>query len=223
MIQKMLSPWEGQQQVAPKMFHLNDFMLPQWGSFGGAPYCIDWEPDGTNYGLFAFDCNVGKQMFFTQEAPSLATTIVEEYQKEWGADCVMPASMLYQQLCSKQAWREERGGMFHDAKKNGEYPLGEQVQGPQQPGGRPPLYLGREDMRAGARLFVVMIATLEMVLKDISADVAVRRGHRGDFASALKLLEQVVLPKHFGLLFDRPLFDDYQAVQPALSWEAFQE
>ena len=76
-------------------------------------------------------------------------------------------------------------------------------------------------MKPGAQLFVLMIATLEMVLKDVSADVAVRRGNKRDFIAAVKLLEEAVLPQYFGIAFGQPLFENYDSLEPVLGWDAF--
>ena len=221
MIQKKLAPWQGAMPQMPAQFNLSSFMMPQWGAFRGAPYCMDWDPDSTSYGLFGFDCNLGRQNFYNTDPPSLITTLVEKYQKEVGADCFMPTSLLYGQLRGNTAWRKARRMTMHEAKKNGHYPLGQQVQGPQQPGGKQPIFMGRDDMKPGAQLFVLMVATLEMVLKDVSGDVAVRRGHKGDFIAAVKLLEEAVLPRYFGIAYEQPLFENYEVLEPVLGWDAF--
>ena len=221
MIQKKLAPWQGAVPQMPVQFNLSSFMALQWGAFRGAPYCMDWDPDSTSYGLFGFDCNLGRQNFYNTEPPSLITTLVQQYQKEVGGDCFMPTSLLYKRLRGNTAFREARNGVMHQAKKNGHYPLGKQVHVPQQPGGKGPIFLGRDDMKPGAQLFVLIIATLEMVLKDVSADVAVRRGHKGDFIAAVKLLEEAVLPQYFGIAFAQPLFENYDALEPVLGWDAF--
>ena len=61
-----------------------------------------------------------------------------------------------------------------------------------------------------------MLATLEMVIKDPDADVVVLPDNKEDFIAALKLFEQVILPKYFGILFKQDLFDDYEYIEPVI-------
>lgn len=80
------------------------------------------------------------------------------------------------------------------------------------------IYLGRKDQRSAARLFIRLIVTLEMILKDPDADLAVRFGDRKDFVSAVQLLEMVTIPNYFGIIFKQRLFKNYESVEPYPSW-----
>ena len=199
----------------PKEFHLSGD--PEWGEFEDKYYPLDWDNDGTNYGIFAFDCNLAQKKRGTKKH-SLVSLLVHEYQREHGADSVMPTSRLYNNLIQMPKWHSERQQMHTQAQRNGFFPL-ERMPVQQ----RGDIYLGREDQRLGAQIATIMLATLEMVAKDLNGDVVVRKGHRKDFKAALHLIEEVVLPKYFGIFFEAPLFEDYDSVDPALTWEELEE
>ena len=61
-----------------------------------------------------------------------------------------------------------------------------------------------------------------MILKDPNADIVIRPLNKKDFKAALKLFEKMTLPKHYGILFEENLFDDYNQVEPYPSWEAWE-
>jgi len=67
------------------------------------------------------------------------------------------------------------------------------------------IYLGSKENKFAAKLFIRLIATLEMVLKDPDSDIIVRYGNREDFKAAVKLLETVTLPTYLGIIFPKPL------------------
>ena len=83
--------------------------------------------------------------------------------------------------------------------------------------------IGGVEHKATARLLVRMLATLEMVIKDPDGNIAVRFGNRDDFKAALKLFEKTTLPKYYGILFEKDLFDDYDYVEPYPSWRAWEK
>ena len=78
------------------------------------------------------------------------------------------------------------------------------------------IYLVSKDQLGAIRLFVRFIASLEMILKDPESDIVVRKNSKKDFKACLKLLEKTTLPKYFGLLCEKNLFDDYDNVEPIL-------
>ena len=73
-----------------------------------------------------------------------------------------------------------------------------------------------------ARLLIRILATLEMIIKDPDADIAIRFGDREDFKAALKLMQKTTLPKYFGILFLDDLFDNYDDVEPYPCWDEWE-
>lgn len=72
--------------------------------------------------------------------------------------------------------------------------------------------------REAAQLFVRAIATLDMILKDLDAICIIRKGNKDDFKAALILIEKIILPRYFGVSFPSPLFENYDTVEPVISW-----
>jgi len=80
-----------------------------------------------------------------------------------------------------------------------------------------------DDPRVPAiRLWVRAIATLEMMIKDHRAVLMARKGNRSDFMATLLLLEHSTLPVYFGLEIEGRLFEQYEAVEPIISWHYFE-
>ena len=160
---------------------------------------------------------------------SSVTQILRSYQKETNSNNVIPTSELYSQLQKSSLFRYEQNNILNTAKRNGLLKKGmdaldiyaENKTQNKQPNQMPSrkIFFAQPSQFAGARMFVRMIATLEMIAKDVNSNIAVRYGNRQDFKAALKLIEKIVLPKYFGLLFPRPLFDDYNTVEPYPSWD----
>jgi len=129
---------------------------------------------------------------------------------------------LYERLNNSIEWQKEKMRMMGQTEKNGDYKkLSSQYDFDSYGRKVKRIFKGTRQQIQGARLLVRLLATLEMILKDADGDVAIRKGNKKDFIAALKLFEEVTLPKYFGILFTKNLFDDYSAVEPILSWECF--
>jgi hypothetical protein len=83
-------------------------------------------------------------------------------------------------------------------------------------------YLRREQCD-GVRLFLRSICTLDMIVKDLEADLASRRGNKEDFAGNLRVFEMFTLPWLYGMVPKEPLFSDYHHIKPILKngWDYF--
>lgn len=206
-----------------------------FAQFMDIPYRIDWNTGTTNVGIYQFDCDLNelKQQKYGGSTISL---FVRKYQSELDNSTVMPTVTLFNRIYKNSYWKSLYNWQVNDAKRNGPYDIRENSEPDQN--NTPPdpkskkirhrymehgrvskIYEGTEEQRFAARLFVRLIATLEMVLKDPDSEVVVRFGNRDDFKSALKLLETVTLPTYFGTLFKEPLFEDYDQVEPYPSWD----
>jgi hypothetical protein len=81
----------------------------------------------------------------------------------------------------------------------------------------PQVFLIEEDQKPAVKLYLQAVATLDMLVKDLDSDFALRRYNQKDFAAHIMLTEQITLPWLFGLFSSAPLFDDYTMVQPLCS------
>ncbi|MCK4265423.1 hypothetical protein KAW80_03635 [Candidatus Babeliales bacterium] len=215
--QKLFPEWEGKKQLPYNTFHIHG-RDRIWGEFLGRPYCLDWENNGTNHGVFGFGApRVKRKLFFG--VGSIFSDIINSYQEEFGSHYVLPTSTFYEKLVKNSKYHRERERFYSQAKQNGYYNSKKVSSNTWSA----KIFLGTPNMKDSARLFIKMIATLEMILKDADADIVVRKGNKEDFAAALHLLEKIVLPEFLGIFFPEPLFEDYNSVEPILSWDFFSE
>lgn len=244
-VQKLLEQFDG--EIEENIFarfgvkNADDF---SWGVSGEDLYAMNLYTAETHENVFAFDLNFNVLKEVMEELGGASSSllanilgtnalevsdesvktpvgeVVYAYQKEHGPNNVVTSSLLYEELLRSAAWQKVRARLMEDAQKNGKFPLsGNQLTEFFKKKNR--VFMGHEEQRAGARLLVVALATLEMVLKDPQANIAVRMGSKKDFVAALHLFEEVTLPRHFGVLFQEPLFDDYESVQPLIGWKVF--
>lgn len=222
-IQKKIGPIEGNENFKPETkFGISLSYQVSQGIFDNRPYVINFENKGTSYGLFAFDSTLDKKKKFILEMKSPVTEIISEYKNKEGQDKCMPASKLYVELMRSEKWARERQLLFDEAKKNGEFPINDSLKltlGKKEKNGYVGTFTGLSTQKEGVRLCIRSLATLEMILKDPNSDICVRKGNKKDFIAAIKLLEEVVIPKYFGILFAEPLFDNYDSIEPIIPWE----
>jgi len=243
LIQKLFEQWEEENlqefEKTEKLFNLTQSCGSSWGRFGQNVYRLDFKSQATNCGVFAFDCDLNSTKKILSQK-SVVTYLVQKHQKVNGSDIVMPTSKLYKMLKKSELWKKESRALVEQAKKNGlKREQKKQGQEANKKNGDKnaknqttknnlglwsnpigiKVYLGNEKQKGAIRLFIRFIATLEMVLKDPEADIVVRKGSKKDFKAALKLLEKVTLPKYYGILFEKSLFDDYDKVEPVIHIE----
>lgn len=207
---------------AETKFNISSSYEVGWGSFEGRPYALSWETKGTNNGLFAFDCNIDKKKKFIFKKSSIISDLVSEYKNQNGQDRTMPTSKLYLEFLHSDNYADERKKIYEEAKKNGNFPLNDPsklASRAKEKNSPVSIYFGLPSQMEGARLCVRLLATLEMILKDPNSDICVRKGNNKDFIAAIRLFEEIVIPKYFGILFQEPLFDDYDSIEPIISWE----
>ncbi len=221
-VQKQLEAHEGKTVAGLYQYGISMDKNSRWGTFATKPYYLNWDAPQTSKKVFAFDCNLSGKKDGESRYLTPISKIVYKYQEACGFDKVMPTSLLYEKILKKKRFPKDRESRLTQAKKNGDYPRRSDDQEEQkQTGAR--IYLGRADQRVGAQLLVVMLATCEMLIKDPHADVALRRGNKKDFAAALHLFEEITLPKYFNVIFEEPLFENYDAVEPLIPWDYFEQ
>lgn len=220
MVRKHFQPWHGTPPALPYGYNLSASRNNEWGEFLDTPYCLDWEPNGTNYGLYAFNCDLTQEESSFRYLTTVSEIVYDEH-KNHGTDRIVSASKVLKLLRKSRRWRFDKQSLSRQASRNGTYPGIIEVRKQQESRKvrKLPVFWGSDEQRSGAQLLVIALATLEMILKDPQADIAVRKGNRKDFAAALQLFEEVVLPKYYGILFEFPLFSDYSKVTPLFGWE----
>ena len=241
-LRKVFEPWQGkdplhdeeheQQYKLFNAFNLEIYKKAAWGSFNKKPYCLTWHNEGTNIGIFNYDSFAA---FFTgckwqsfEDDPDLITTTLQlKYREEHGDDQVMPTSVMYDELVSNKVWQQDWHDMLkraHEQKKKDEEKKQQEKDGKESKQeefeDERILRFGTRGQAVAVRIMIVALATLEMIIKDADADIVIRKGNRADFKACLKLLERVTLPKCFGIIFPKPLFDNYDKVEPCIGWNA---
>lgn len=217
LVQPLFEEWDQEKKVFPqvhKIFSIFniDSSHGKFGVFDERPYLLDWNVLSTARGIYAFENDPEKAKKGSYTA-SIVSLLVQEYQKDC-ADLVMPASLLAKKLRENEWGADELEMVAAAAVRNGEF----KMQGAGIIGGLRKIYLGSERNRQAAQMFVRLLVTLDMIVKDPDSDIVVRYGNRNDFKAALWLFEKVTLPRYFGMYFPNGLFDNYDNVEPYPSW-----
>ncbi len=229
-VQPLFERW--QQKTVDKAVRMGGFLfnLPIRGEYvtlDGKPYRTNWFSTATNSGIYAFTCDIAKSKSSRGYVP-IVTRFVQKYQNDHDAGTVMPTTILQECLQESAYWQTDNENSERHAKREGVFPFEVVAGGVKEEGAYSQrdhwrgcirkIYIPSPNQKRGMQRAVIMLATLEMVLKDPEADVVVRDNNRDDFKAALWLLEKVMLPK-LGLYMKEDLFSDYDKVEPYPSWE----
>ncbi|MCK4651450.1 hypothetical protein KAT08_04735 [Candidatus Babeliales bacterium] len=235
LLEKLFDEWEGKigkkEKSMEQLFNLSKTGKTKWAEFREKPYRLDWKSLGTNCGIFAYDCDIsGFRKDFSDK--SMITFLVQKYQKEKGEPFVMSTKKLYKRLEQSEMWKYKWNRMVKEAKENDQFKKNgkiktkkylkkEEYNKKDDKYKSKKIFLGLSEQIPVAQLFVRMLATLEMIIKDPDSDIVIRFGNENDFKAALKLFEKVTLPKYYGILFEHDLFDDYDYVEPYPNWDTW--
>lgn len=235
--QRLFDQWAGEMNLLPKIPY-DLFNVPlsnriRFGIFEDCIFRLDWKPESTNRGLFAFACDLSKikkRGFYT---PSMFM-IAQRYQNEHGTNVVIPTHTFEKKLNESAYWNSVYRGWQTEADKRGRITenknnnskkvswfenFSKTIPQKSSVSQNRSISWASDDQRSPIKMFVRLLATLEMVVKDPDAHIVVRFGNRKDFKAALELYEKVTLPYFFGILFKDPLFKDYDKVEPYPSWD----
>jgi hypothetical protein len=219
-VQKTLEPWSGAKQIVPFALSLGQGPFA-WGDFKGKPYLLDWQAQSTTSGVYGYgNMNEGRSEYRAAMGKVIPTLkIVLEHQAENGSDSVLCTSSLFVRLKECDLFKDYLQRIATQAQKNGPYVYKKegdklaqnclQIMNP---------YSGLPEQAPGVRLMLRALATLDMVVKDVNSDIVVRRGNKMDFKAALVLHQFITLPR-LGVYFEKPLFENYDAVEPLISWD----
>ncbi len=185
-------------------------------------YRRDWASVTTNRGLLGFDCCLqeeGEQQ--KENTLSIVTSVLQKHQNKTSSTTVIPSSELWPLVKQDQWWHVDMQTLKIEANRNGSFDqlLETRRNNPKQDAWQRQVYALPETRKPLAQLVVRLLATLEMVLKDPDANVAVRMNNHEDFKAAIKLLEHVILPTYCNTFVNGQLFDDYDQVEPYPSWQ----
>jgi hypothetical protein len=190
-----------QRVELPTKFNIveNQMRTRSWGLFDKAAHCMEWDNNGTFSGIYAYGYSPEKS-----SSKNIVTQLVDQYRQTCmqnnRSNWCMPTSELYNQINSQQLWDK----------------IKEEVRSLKQ--GKMQTIAAYDSRIPGICLWVRIVATIDMVLKDMRSEIIVRKGNKQDFVAALKLLETITLPSYFGITCAQPLFADYDTVDPVISW-----
>jgi hypothetical protein len=204
---------------------------PKLGKYSNFVVRLNWESSRTDKGVFAFDCDIDRQDIDFYWG-SLVTNKINQYQSENSMATVIFASELMKKIFDDFCWPHVQRTMFNRALKNGnDKNTRKDISNymhlkDQYPGGiakNQKVYFVRKDQVEPVKKGIILLATLEMIMRDFDSDIAVRYGNREDFGAAVYLLEKITLPNYFGLYTKENLFDDYSNVEPYPSWDFWEQ
>ena len=193
-----LPPEDGLEENIPDQFFVgvDEEKERRFGMIAQNLHCLDWSDIKTSYDLYSYAHlpRADKKNMITRLVEQYKTT----YEAEGRSNMFISTQFLYNCLCRLNMWDQ----LILQTASVVARPAGQK----------------RTCDRESARLFVRCIATLDMILKDLDADILVRKGSQEDFTAAILLLERVTLPIYFGITFKQPLFENYTQIEPVIEW-----
>ncbi|KKP35490.1 MAG: hypothetical protein UR26_C0004G0037 [candidate division TM6 bacterium GW2011_GWF2_32_72] len=170
----------------------------QWGVFDETKFCLDWFTSNVSCLVYNFGYNTYME---NAKLVKVVDGYLKENIEEGKNNNFMPTAWLFEKLTQTDDLSE----VLKDFGRMGKKEIKE-------------IDIKHESFKS-VQLFVRAIATLDMLVKDIKANIMSRRGNKEDFKAELKLLEQITLPIFFGIKIKGPLFEDYEQVEPLISWD----
>lgn len=215
----------------------DQLMIMDAASFAPTAF-TDFNTSGRIFGRISFDVLTSSQGFFgygvvdssdQQDSYGFttATWIAKKYKAKVGASQVMTTSQLWDEIQQDKWWRYDRQQRLASAQKNGSFDIYKKAVAtihtidPKKaylPGSNK-IYLGEEKHAHIARIVVLLLASLDLMIKDPDAFVAIRQEEHEDFVAAVKLIENIVLPEYCNIIFKQPLFDDYSQLKPLVLFD----
>ena len=212
--------------------------INDWGVRDGKLYLTNWDAvENSHGGVFGFgheprEGTSGVSLEQSWRTRPIVSVLYHKFARDNGDERVLLHQKLFEKLSDKvDAMKVNRDQWRREADQNGEYkdslpPPHRQEKdeiGKVKPESDVKRHYLRNDQLAGARLFVRGIATLDMIAKDPEVDLGSRRANRDDFCANVRTIEWLTLPWLYGLLPQEPLFDDYDSVEPLISWDRLEQ
>ncbi len=194
----------------------------QWRTFEDQLYLYDWsEIKSSHGGVYAYGHELSNDPIEHQGMRSaIVSNLYTKFAQAHGADKVLVPVQLRAMMKDKMPALQANYDRWESkAKKNGAMPEKADVPSLLKPatGHEPdkmPVYLIADDQRPAVCLYLRMIATLDMLVKDLASDFALRRNSKEDFVEHIRLMECITLPWIFGLFSPDGLFDSYEEITP---------
>ncbi len=206
-----VNPYDEQSKIAPSFkFYLSP-MLPSkslgirtYGIYNKRQYCLNWLNLGTHFWLFSFG-NFPIKLDIEDEKNNTVSLLLTNC-KERGIlkdkpDHFISTTTFFTLLSEYSGYWKSIEDWKDKTIKN-------------------PIKLeDQADRIPKIQLWLRSIATLEMICKDPTSDILVRKGDIIDFILAVKLLEKITLPLYFTITHKEGLFSHYEQIQPVIPWE----
>ncbi len=185
-------------------------------------YLHDWSGVVHSHGgVFAYGHELSSEPIEQQGFRSaIVSNLYTQFGQAHGADKVLVTSMLEQMMNNKkQSFQANYDRWLKESSRNGYMPDDAPVpvmKGTHNKKGldHATVYKIADEQRAGVQLYIRAVATIDMYIKDLDADFAVRRNNKDDFISHITLIERITLPWLFGLFSAEKLFRSYDDVMP---------
>jgi hypothetical protein len=195
-----------------------------WRTIGNQLYLHDWSQVTSSHGgVYAYGHELSNEPIENQgPRTAIVSNLYTLYAQLNGADKVLVPEKLYEMVLQEKAavLEANRVRWEAEAEQNGHLPDECVLPVSEERGsykkGRAPaqVFLIAEDQKKAVQLYLRSVATLDMLVKDLESDFALRRYNQKDFKAHILLTEQITLPWLFGLFSPEPLFDDYDQLQP---------
>lgn len=203
--------------------------LKRWQIFGNSVLLTDWSTvDNAHAGVYGFGHEVRTIQKQRQEDDPWRTRpivgiLYTNFSRDKGDENVLVHEKLFESMEGQMdsikrnldEWKKE-------AEANGELPAESEFPKQQEKDAYGRLKEGtavkkhylRSEQLDGVRLFLRAVCSLDLIAKDLEADLASRRGNKADFAANIRIFEMFTLPWLYGMLPKEPLFSDYEAIEP---------
>lgn len=199
----------------------------RWGLFQDKPYYLSLDLAKTNAKMFAFgnDATNFKRRWLDLDLIVSSFIYDEQHKSKQSIHDVIPAAAVWKGVEKGYWFKRSTEKILERARTNTKTIKKEEKEkvkeanekkeeGKARKSAEESVFVGAADQVEACRIFVRGVATLETIIKDPQGEVAVFKDSKKDFMAALKLVEKIVLPAHFHLIFEKDLFRCYQDVKP---------
>jgi len=199
----------------------------QWRVHNNRLYLHDWSKvEHSHGGGFAYGHELSSEPIEQQGFRSaIVSNLYTQFAQAHGADKVLVTTMLERMMKDKkQSFQSNYDRWLKESNKNGYMPANAPVPVAYDYRSRDKIdnatvYAIAPEQQPGVQLYIRFIATLDMLVKDLDADFAVRRNNKDDFIAHVLLIERITLPWLFGLFCADKLFASYDDIMPVCEVE----
>lgn len=227
-VQPVLDKIEGEGLKAPdySLFEVtySDKKPEQWRLYDNRLYLHDWSQVACSHGgIYAYGHELTTQPIDqVGHRRAIVSNLYTKFARAHGADKVLVPTQLRDMLQDKEKIDHRLKANYDEwgkeAEKHGSMPEDAPAPSLKNKEGegiiKTKMYMIGDEQRRAIQLYLRLIATMDMLVKDLDADFASRRNNKEDFIEHMRLTECITLPWLFGLFSYEPLFSAYEEVQP---------